>query len=181
MAITKTKASTEAHIRLVRGDLDYIKEFDNLPKPVNIGLVEDLYNKYGLELDDFSGLKSDLLRLLNSLTMFLAGYLKHNPESHEFVATFSEGIRKEQFDKLWVLIQKNKEKIDIPKTKDKPPQEDVLLYAIFKARVAGMTFREIFEYYCNNKLLDYEGKSNSQFHSEDELEKYYRKFYKPEL
>lgn len=181
MAITRTKAATEAHIRLVRGDPDYIEEFNNLPQPVNIRLVEDLYNQYGLELDDFSGLKNGLSRLLNPYTMFSAGYLKHNSESHEFVATFGEDIKKEQFDELWILIQKNNKKLGVSKTKHKPPQEDELLYAIFKARMAGITFRKIFEYYCNDKLLYYEGKSNSQFHSEDELEKYYRKFYKPEL
>lgn len=180
MAITKTKAATENHIRLVRGDPDFIEEFNNLDPPRDNKTVESLYNKYGLESDDFDGFDS-LLKLLNPYGMFSAGYLKHDPERHEFVASFNEDIKKEQFNELWTLIQKNNKKIGIPKTKNKPPQQDVLLYAIFKARMAGITFREIFEYYSKDTLLYYSGKSISQFHSEDELEKYYRKFYKPKL
>lgn len=179
MAITKTKASTETHIRLVRGDPDFIEEFNSLGPSTNKS-AENLYKKYGIELDDLGSLY-DLSKLLIPYNIFSAGNLKHNSESHEFVANFSEDIRKEQFDELWILVQNNNKKLGVSKTKNKPPQEDVLLYAIFKARMAYRTFSEIFEDYSKDTLLDYSGKSINQFHSEDELEKYYRRYYKSEL
>ena len=136
MAITKTKAATEAHIRLVRCDPDFRKEL-NILAPCTKLSAEGLYNKYGIELDD---LDCVLTKLLSPYNVFSAGYLRYNNEGHEFVATFSEDIKKEQFDELWVLIQNNREKENIPRTKNKSPQEDDLLYAIFKARMAGMSF-----------------------------------------
>lgn len=185
MAITKTKAATESHIRLVRCDPDFISEFNSIPNDIGVEAlnksVSDLYGRYGLKIDDLDVSLNQLKCLLSPLTMFSAGSIKHNSDKHEFEAVFDENIRKKQFMELWNLIKKNKADKNIIITKLKPPQEDVLLYAIFKAKMAYRTFKEIFEDYCNSTLLYYENKSNDQFKSEDELEKYYRKFYKPEL
>lgn len=183
MSITKTKAATDCHIKLVMGDPDYIKEHNKIINdPDKKAKLVELLKEFGLELEDFEGEPNNgLMIYMNPDMMFSAGRLEHDPVNREFVATFNEGIRKEQFMELWTLIQKNKIKKGISKTKHKPPQQDTLLYAIFKARMVGRTFREIFEDYSKDTLANYKGKSISQFHSEDELEKYYRKFYKTKL
>lgn len=180
MSITRTASATQAHLKHVQADPDFIKEFNNL-KPRTSESVDALYRRYGIEIGDLSDSSIRLMSLLEPYAVFSAGRLVYNFDSQEFTANFRENIRKDEFMELWKLVQKNKIKQGIPSTKNKPPQEDDLLYAIFKARVAYRTFKEIFNDYLHNKLLYYEGKSNAQFHGEDELEKYYRRFYKSKL
>ena len=60
------------------------------------------------------------------------------------------------------------------KTRTKSPENPQLIYAIFKARMSGKKFREIYEYYISSNLIGYSGNTN-QFTGEDSLERYYRR------
>lgn len=180
MAITKTKAATECHIRSVYQDPEYIKEFKKLGgNPNSNELFTELLSRFGLEPDDFDMRSNGFMLFSNPDNAFSAGWLKYMPERQEFEVSFSADIKEDQFkEELWKLVQKNRKKFSIKTTRNKPPQEDKLLYAVFKAKIKGDEFKEIFDNYQKGKL--YKG-NHSTFTSEPELEKYYHRHYKAEL
>jgi hypothetical protein len=55
------------------------------------------------------------------------------------------------------------------------PNNPMLIYAVFKARMKRMTFKAIYNLYEAEALPQYSG-SSSQFNSEDSLERYFRKY-----
>jgi len=55
------------------------------------------------------------------------------------------------------------------------PENPELIYAVFKARLRGMTYPQIFRLYSEGGLKDYSG-SQSQFSHEESLERYYKKY-----
>lgn len=60
--------------------------------------------------------------------------------------------------------------------KKKGAENPELLYAIFKARLDGLTFPVIFESYENGVIGTYEIKNVEQFKSFDSLQRYYNKY-----
>jgi hypothetical protein len=60
-------------------------------------------------------------------------------------------------------------------SKSKSPENPQLIYAVFKARAAGLTFTKIFRQYQDGELLGYKG-STRQYTSKDSVERYYRKY-----
>jgi len=187
MAITRTKAATICHIESVLSDQDFIDEYNLLDKAGREKDVDGkrttelLYEKYGITFDEVDDLvyKNKLGKLLNPYQIFSAGRLTYESENQELTATFDVNINRSDFENLWRLIQDNKKKHSIRSSKLKPPQNYELLYSIFKERIAGSTFKEIFETYQNGLLAPYDSQRTKQYKSEHELEKYYHSFYKP--
>lgn len=64
------------------------------------------------------------------------------------------------------------------KTRVRAADDTQLIYAVFKARKSGLTFRQIYRLYQDGKLPCYVEKPTNQFSSEDSLERYFNK-YKP--
>lgn len=55
------------------------------------------------------------------------------------------------------------------------PDNPALIYAVFKARMNGKSFKAIFELYEHGELSTYSG-GHTQFNNEESLERYYRKY-----
>lgn len=64
-------------------------------------------------------------------------------------------------------------------TRRRPPDDTRLVYAIHRARIKGLTFRNIFELYQEGGLPGYANMPTNNYSSEDSLERYYNK-YKPD-
>jgi hypothetical protein len=180
MAVTNSKAATKCHFKLVLSDPEFIREYDILSKssPNNFDQTA-LLKKFGLDSTDFNLHENGFALKMSPYTMFSAGFLKHNPNDKEFVATFNESISRDQFEDLWKLIQKNKIKINIKKSKIKPPEDPELLYAVFKSRIRGLTFPQIFDLYKIGELAYYKDKPRNNYETDFELRKYYSIHYKP--
>lgn len=98
-----------------------------------------------------------------------------DPYGNPFIKIDLE-ITKEDFMQLWKQLSKEKaakHKGKIPK--NKLPEYNELLYAIFKARRKGTSFGEIFSLYSAKKL-PYYSKLVSSIDSEQKLKDYYYKF-----
>lgn len=177
MAITKSKAATEAHIDFVLNDPEFIEEHKELRvHSSDRNQIEKLLNRYGLDLDDFDVQDNPFAYLMNPDTHFSAGHLAYDSERQEFTARFGGAINETQFQDLWKLIQRSKRKNGLKQSKKKPPLLASLLYAMFKAKKNGREPQEIFADYQDGVLPLYVGKKPT-FTTVDDLEHYYRKHY----
>jgi hypothetical protein len=62
------------------------------------------------------------------------------------------------------------------KSRSRSPDETQLIYAIFKARLLGMTYRKIFELYKSASLPYYESEATGYFLTQEDMERYYQKY-----
>jgi hypothetical protein len=90
----------------------------------------------------------------------------------------SPDFRKADMDKLWGVVEELRVNIgrSANSARRRPPLNHALLYAVFKARQQGKTYRQIYDLYDEGKLPYYIGKWARQFSSEESLERYYRKY-----
>lgn len=87
-------------------------------------------------------------------------------------------LRKDHLEELWRIIAERKSELSEGKLeRNRTPENDKLIYAIFKARKQGQTFTQIYLDYESGNLNGYRG-SKTSFDSWDSLARYYRK-YKP--
>lgn len=87
-----------------------------------------------------------------------------------------EKVNKSHLEELWAQIEKRQRELNGGKLKrNRTPENDELIYAIFKARKSGMTYEEIARDYNDGSLTGYRG-GNSQYDSADDLGRYYRKY-----
>ncbi|HVW99797.1 MAG TPA: hypothetical protein VHA52_05115, partial [Candidatus Babeliaceae bacterium] len=84
-------------------------------------------------------------------------------------------IKKSEWDDTWKAIQLARASRGIPLTRNRHPENPELIYAVFKARMKGDTFRTIFRKYQDGTLIGYKDVPSNQYKSEDSLESYYRK------
>lgn len=87
----------------------------------------------------------------------------------------------EDIEKDWPLIRSMRQELfnskDNPvkeRTRTKAPEHPQLIYAVFKARMGGKKFSEIYKDYEINNLRHFTG-NNFHFSDDDSLERYYRK------
>lgn len=105
-------------------------------------------------------------------------------EDGNFTVHFDYTVTKDDFDDLWSLISEHRHTVYgdvIPKYR--PPVDDKLLYAIFKAKSEAkakgkkLTYLNIHTMYKMNELKGYDfeiGRKNKVFTDEKTLAKYYR-------
>jgi len=106
-------------------------------------------------------------------------------KNHAVLAVyFSPEITHKEYLESWLLITNilKKKDMELPtrNTRRRAPDDTRLIYAIFKSRCNGLTFKRIFTLYQQGRLPLYLNSPTNQFSSEDSLESYYQK-YKPRI
>jgi hypothetical protein len=100
-------------------------------------------------------------------------------EENQLVIRLDPGFTKTDFMRLWNEIERDAPQLVAAKDKRRRgPENHALIYAVFKARQRGMTFKAIFSVYEAGELAHYENGNRTQFKSEDDLERYFLQ-YKP--
>ena len=168
------------HRYWVYKDPDFIEAVKNLPKRVLSDLLFEDYQRIAQEFEirqsdvDFVHERPFATYTPEDVVASGLGYTFKIDKKY-FFAKMNHDITKRQFLHLWAQLQFYKTSMGIKKTKNKPPENTQLLYAIFKAR-KRYTFNETYIMYKNKSLPYYLGKGTSQFNSEESLERYYRKY-----
>lgn len=86
-------------------------------------------------------------------------------------------ITEYEFKLLWEQIQTKVKLFDVHKSKKKGPESPQLLYAIFRAKVSGFRFKEIFDQYTSGNLTHYKKRNSSVFLTVKSFTDYYYKYY----
>jgi hypothetical protein len=168
------KSAKDWHVYHVYNDPEFINDFNKLD--IEKDDTKDIRKKYAITGYDlfFFDIRNILYLEKNVESK---GGLTFDPRIKKYVLTFDATITKSEFLECWKEFADFRDDfIGKPNSKRKPPVNDTLIYAIFKAR-KKLTFAEIFELYSVGRLPLYKG-SSDQFKSEDSLERYYDK-YKP--
>ena len=96
-------------------------------------------------------------------------------EQHFTVDFNIDKLRKDHLEELWRIVAERKSKLSKGKLKrNRTPENDKLIYAIFKARKQGQTFTQIYLDYESGNLNGYTG-NGATLGSSDELAHYYRR------
>lgn len=202
------KTTSEWHTFWVFEDKEFISEVSNLVKWQDEAIAKygvgkanyyksdehtefkkrskDLANKFALKRDDVSRFimenRSYEYSMYKPFNSFSTPIFSISGDDKEFEVTFPGNITYEDYISSWKQIVEfranHKGFESIKPGRRRAPDNTQLIYAIFKARIRGLKFREIFKLYENGILPYYEGKSNIQYKDEDSLESYYQK-YKP--
>lgn len=173
MPITKTVASSRAHYQLVINDPEFLKSLKNEANK------EAVLKRYGLSRADFEADAKDAKLLKDGFFPFTGGWFKFDEEVGKFTVFLNADVKQHEIQVLWENLQRYRKNIDSQQLKLKSPDDSELLYAIFKSRVRGLTFPQIFKLYRSGKLPSYADKPTNQFQTEFDLKKYYSKYYKP--
>ena len=149
---------------------DVLSFFDRLAKDWRITNTEALFKYMG---GDFEG--NRLARVPNEQPMLVDW--NSLLFDKRFTVEFNlDKLNKSHLEELWVQIEKRQRELNSGKLKrNRTPENDELIYAIFKARKNGMTYEEIARDYNDSSLNGYSG-GNSQYDSADDLGRYYRKY-----
>lgn len=114
---------------------------------------------------------------------FSINWDEYDNYSEPFTIKFTNDIKKEDYLALWEAIKRRQAAARHPddkKSRNRTPENDKLIYAIFKARLKNKKFSQIFRAYQTNTLDGYSG-GNQQFAAEESLERYYGKYKPPEV
>lgn len=174
MSVTKTLAAERAHHLLVINDPEY---YEDLKAESDSKVV---FKRYGLSEHEGIMSMGDYKLFKDGFVPFTGGWMKQEKTSGEFTVLLNSDFKKYQLQELWDYIQRTREINNFTKrSKIKPPDDPELLYAIFKARVRGHTFPQIFNMYRDGTLPSYENKPTNNFSDEFDIKKYYSKYYNP--
>lgn len=134
-----------------------------------------LSRRYALEISDLAlflnNVPIDNVKATTAVSMDINGiYIRIEPHT-----TISD------VQSIWPMVEAMKSIAheSYRPTKKKLPENPRLIYAVFKSRLKGLTYREVFNLYQQQKLPGYNG-IPSQFKDEESLERYYQK-YKPTI
>lgn len=182
---TKTSSAEHWHRHWVIQDPEFLNIVKQLP-PFRLDAIPP-FNEYkkigklykipeslvGMVHGDYSAVYDPLFPSVDNGMVF-------NPRNQRITALLSPRITYAQFHHLWkeVVEIKKKEGFSTLK-KSKPPERSQILYAIFRARCSGMTFKEIYIAYTNQGLPYYPHKENRIFSDDLKLKRYYERYYLP--
>ena len=141
---------------------------------------KEVFKRYGL--GEHEGMMSaDQFKMFkDGFVPFTGGWMKQDEMSGEFTVLLNSDFKKHQLEELWGYMQRTREINNFTKQpKIKPPDDPELVYAIFKARVRGHTFPQIFGMYRKGTLPSYENKPTNKFSTEFDIKKYYSRYYNP--
>lgn len=181
MRITKTEAAFKCHMRLVFKDPEFKIPYDKLREsndPDKYEKQEELLQKFGIDWKSEPPVTEPPSPAFLHYRRYTGGVVRYDDDNKRFIATMTSTITREQLLDLWRLLQSLKKKNEIVPTKQKPPEDPELLYAIFKMRMTKRSFREIFSKYQAGNLPGYKNRTTNQFSSDDSLERHYRKHYR---
>lgn len=174
MSVTKTVAADRAHRLLVMNDPEFYIDLETASDHVAV------FNRYGLKEDESMVSMDDYKLIKDGFVPFIGGWMKQDETSGKFNVLLKSDVKKHQLGELWGYIQRTRQLNSFTKqSKTKSPEDPELLYAIFKARVRGHTFPQIFDMYRSGTLPAYEDKPTNNFSTEFDIKKYYSKYYNP--
>lgn len=189
--ITKSSFKTLVQIHLfnVYKDPEFIRKVKNLP-PIPAALeraakglgwrkpYEDLAHEFHIKYIQVYLYKGHGMNaLLVGANLLPKGIARHNSEERLIELKLMENITQEDFYELWQEVDRIKrEDIRLIPTRRRPPDDTDLIYAIFKARKKGLTFKQVFQHYQDGSLEYYLDKPRNQFASEDALQAYFYKY-----
>lgn len=174
MPVTKTVAAERIHHELVLNDPEYHKDLKASSD------IKEVFKRYGLSEDEGLMTMEQYKMFKKGFVPFTGGWMKQDEKSGEFTVMLNADFKKHQLQELWGYIQRTRMINGFTKQpKIKPPDDPQLLYAIFKARVRGRTFPQIFTMYHDGILPSYENKPTNNFSDEFDIKKYYSKYYNP--
>lgn len=134
--------------------------------------------KYALSEDDFNfyHLGYDELGVLNTDLQYTIDF---DEKESQVVIRIDPGFTQADFMRIWHDIERDAPELVADKNKRRRgPENHRLIYAVFKARQRGMTFKAIFRAYAEGELAYYTSGNRTQFKDEDTLERFYG-LYKP--
>jgi hypothetical protein len=174
MSITKTEAAERAHYLLAINDPDFYKDLSAATDK------DEALKRYGLTRE-YTMVDIKTAKLLkDGFFPIIGGFFKFDDTSNRFIVFLNTNVKKQDVQGLWGNIQTYRKTYGVDKQpKLKSPDDPELLYAIFKARVRGHTFPQIFDMYRSGTLLSYENKPTNNFSTEFDIKKYYSKYYNP--
>ena len=174
MSVTKTVAAERAHYQLVLNDPDYWEDLRTAPDK------DEALQRYGLTRDYTMMSMDDYKLSKDGFVPFTGGWMRQDETTGKFTVLLNAGVKKHQLDELWEYMQRRRKLNNIDRqSKLKSPDDPELLYAIFKARVRGKSFPQIFDMYRAGTLPSYEDKPTNNFATEFDIKKYYSRYYNP--
>ena len=172
------KSARDWHIYHVYSDPDFIKEIDRLdPAADRDKEYQKIAKSFDISIQDVFWF--DMSRILyTENNVARKGIITPDFKNKKMTLTFDFSMTKTELLEIWGDFETMRKGLaGVVKSKRKPPEYPKLIYAIFKARKAGHTFKEIYGMYSRNELPQYSG-ATTRLQSEDDLERYYDK-YKP--
>ncbi|MDQ5913927.1 MAG: hypothetical protein QG623_546 [Patescibacteria group bacterium] len=100
----------------------------------------------------------------------------YDKSSDNIAVVLPLNIKKKEYIKAWELVNEVQIEKQVKKTKVKSTEKPDLVYAIFKARTSGESYRSIFESYQKESLNKYLGRPNQSLNTVDLLKQYYLRY-----
>jgi hypothetical protein len=184
------KTTKHWHLYYVYSDPDFISRINKLKNPPSGSdrIDSDWRVPYQKLAEEFSINYIDVYRfkmhgmnaLLIGVGIIGSGIVMRHKDIDAIQVTLKKDITQKEYYALWGKIKEVQTKVlKVRPTKRKAPDEHQLIYAVYRARKRGLTFRKIFSEYQNGNLDLYFNMPTQKFSSEDDLEKYYR-LYRPD-
>lgn len=174
----------ESRAKVVRGRTKFIlnkQEEANGEK-----LRMEMINKFGLTENEFDIIQTGLH---TQTPLDFPFQILDSDNADYVVISIPRDTKKNEFIQAWDEIQETlrpeyiyADGTKVPqkrKKRNRAADDTQLIYAVYKARRAGLKFGEIFELYQAGHLDGYFGRPKNNYSSEDSLERYYNK-YKPD-
>ncbi len=155
------------HVKQVESDPEFIKALKKLPElsKDSIEQFENIAMEYAIYIEEIEYIKSGI-----KMSEFKRPYVSVGSASNRgtiFVFVDSQAT-KDEYIKAWDKVVEGRIEVGVKPTKRKQNENPELVYSIFRARIKGYKFSEIFENYKTGKLQNYTG-PNTQFDTAEEL------------
>lgn len=174
----------ESRAKVVRGRIKLILNQQEESQGNKLRL--EIMEKFGLTENEFDYIQT------GSHTQFSLDFpfeILDSDDANSVVISIPRNIKKKDYIQAWDEIHEivRPENIfpdgtEVPQKRQKrnrAADDNQLIYAVYKARRAGLKFGEIFKLYQAGHLDGYFGRPTNNYSSEDSLERYYNK-YKPD-
>ena len=142
--------------------------------PINDKDIEALATKYAIRTNDVWFYLTGSFKTQTAYRTKLPFDIKWD-DNDNYTIKFHGDITKEDFLAIWATLERHKRGRHGGKTpRNRLPEHDRLLYAVFKARQRNMSFPAIYDDYKAKKLKYYEGEAPTEFNSPEKFAQYYR-------
>jgi len=172
------KGARDWHIYYVYNDPDFIEEINRLDLASDRDKeYEKIAESFAINIQDVFFF--DMSRILyTEKNVARKGIITPDFVNKKMMLTFDFTMTKAELMELWEEFEGLRKGLArAVRAKRKPPEYPELIYAIFKARKTGRTFKDIYGVYSRNELPHYSG-ATTRFQGEEDLERYYNR-YKP--
>ena len=153
------------------------KNFSEEERNTSINMRNDIIKKYDISEGEFDFIQVGL-HLQEALDFPYK--ILDSPNGDELVISMPKDIKKKDYVGAWgdlVDFLRNYETVPKSNHRVRSANDTLLIYAIHKARVRGLTFSEIFKKYQKGALDPFKNDNGriNKFESVDDLAKYYRR------